>query len=194
MNETKKLYRLDHGALAGVCGGVAEYFNVDANLVRLIWVALCFAGTAGLWLYVAAALLLPKKARSTPAGEDNGKYGTAAAPRAAAVLPLSVFGGGIDMNFYERVYELVRRIPAGKCASYGQLALMLGNPRASRAVGYAMRACRTPGVPCHRVVRADGSTTPAFGPGVQRAMLEAEGVPFTADGRVELGGCRWDGA
>ena len=37
MNETKKLYRLDHGALAGVCGGVAEYFNVDANLVRLIW-------------------------------------------------------------------------------------------------------------------------------------------------------------
>ena len=78
--------------------------------------------------------------------------------------------------------------------SYGQLALMLGNPRASRAVGYAMRACRTPGVPCHRVVRADGSTTPAFGPGVQRALLEAEGVPFTADGRVELGGCRWDGA
>ena len=88
------------------------------------------------------------------------------------------------MNFYERVYELVQRIPAGKCASYGQLALMLGNPRASRAVG----------VPCHRVVRADGSTTPAFGPGVQRALLEAEGVPFTADGRVELGGCRWDGA
>jgi len=122
------------------------------------------------------------------------KSGTAAARGAAAVLLLSVFGGGIDMNFYERVYELVRRIPAGKCASYGQLALMLGNPRASRAVGYAMRACRTPGVPCHRVVRADGSTTPAFGPGVQRAMLEAEGVPFTADGRVELGGCRWDGA
>ena len=194
MNETKKLYRLDHGALAGVCGGVAEYFNVDANLVRLIWVALCFAGTAGLWLYVAAALLLPKKSQVYPAGEDNGKYGTAAAPRAAAGRLLSGLGGGIDMNFYERVYELVRRIPAGKCASYGQLALMLGNPRASRAVGHAMRACRTPSVPCHRVVRADGSTTPAFGPGVQRAMLEAEGVPFTADGRVELGGCRWDGA
>ena len=79
MNETKKLYRLDHGALAGVCGGVAEYFNVDANLVRLIWVALCFAGTAGLWLYVAAALFFAERARSTPAGEDNGKYGTAAA-------------------------------------------------------------------------------------------------------------------
>lgn len=72
MNETKKLYRLDHGALAGVCGGVAEYFNVDANLVRLIWVALCFAGTAGLWLYVAGGLAaaqeepgLPRLVRTT---------------------------------------------------------------------------------------------------------------------------------
>ena len=66
MNETKKLYRLDNGVLAGVCGGVAEYFNVDANVVRLIWVALCFAGTAGFWLYVAAALLLPKKSQVYP--------------------------------------------------------------------------------------------------------------------------------
>ena len=52
--------------VCGVCGGVAEYFNVDANLVRLIWVALCFAGTAGLCLYVAAALLLPKKSQVYP--------------------------------------------------------------------------------------------------------------------------------
>ena len=54
MNETKKLYRLDHSA------------NVHPNLVRPIWVALCFAGTAGLWLYVAAALLLPKKSQVYP--------------------------------------------------------------------------------------------------------------------------------
>ena len=80
------------------------------------------------------------------------------------------------MNFYQRVYELARRIPAGRCASYGQLALMLGNPRAARAVGYAMRACKDPAVPCHRVLRGDGSTAEAFGPGVQRTMLEAEGV------------------
>ena len=97
------------------------------------------------------------------------------------------------MHFYERVYELARHIPAGKCASYGQLALMLGSPRASRAVGYAMRACKDPSVPCHRVLRGDGSTVPAFGPGVQRALLEAEGVPFTADGRADLARCRWDG-
>ena len=97
------------------------------------------------------------------------------------------------MSFYQRVYELARRIPAGKCASYGQLALMLGNPRAARAVGYAMGACRDASVPCHRVLRADGSTAAAFGPGVQRALLEAEGVPFTADGRADLSRCRWDG-
>ena len=97
------------------------------------------------------------------------------------------------MNFYQRVYALARRIPTGKCASYDQLALMLGNPRAARAVGYAMGACKDPSVPCHRVVRGDGSTVPAFGPGVQRALLEAEGVPFTPDGRAELGLCRWDG-
>ena len=71
--------------------------------------------------------------------------------------------------------------------------LMLGSPRAARAVGYAMRACKDPAVPCHRVARQDGSTVPAFGPGLQRALLEAEGVPFTADGRADLSRCRWDG-
>ena len=66
--EKKKLYKTEgpYKMVCGVCGGVAEYFNVDANLVRLIWVALCFAGTAGLWLYVAAALLLPKKSQVYP--------------------------------------------------------------------------------------------------------------------------------
>ena len=98
-----------------------------------------------------------------------------------------------ETGFYRRVYDLAARIPAGKCASYGQLALMLGSPRAARAVGYAMRACKDPAVPCHRVVRRDGSTVPAFGPGLQRALLEAEGVPFTADGRADLSRCRWDG-
>ena len=98
-----------------------------------------------------------------------------------------------ETGFYRRVYALAARIPAGKCASYGQLALMLGSPRAARAVGYAMGACKDPAVPCHRVVRRDGSTVPAFGPGLQRALLEAEGVPFTADGRADLSQCRWDG-
>ena len=67
-------------------------------------------------------------------------------------------------------------------------------PRAARAVGYAMAACTDPAVPCHRVMARDGTIREhAFGPGVQRALLEAEGVPFTPDGRVDLSRCRWDG-
>lgn len=69
MNEPKKLYKLeakDGAKLAGVCGGVAEYFNVDANLVRLLTVALCLCASLGLWLYIAAALLLPKKDEAYP--------------------------------------------------------------------------------------------------------------------------------
>lgn len=69
---------------------------------------------------------------------------------------------------------------------------MTGSPRAARAVGYAMAACTDPAVPCHRVMARDGTIREhAFGPGVQRALLEAEGVPFTPDGRVDLSRCRW---
>lgn len=99
----------------------------------------------------------------------------------------------MDMNFYQRVYSLLYQIPPGRAVSYGQIALMLGSPRAARAVGYALRACRDGDLPCHRVVRADGALTCAFAPGAQRSMLEAEGVPFTVDGRADLSRCRWDG-
>lgn len=67
MNEPKKLYRVEHGAmLAGVCGGVAEYFNLDFSLVRLLWVILAVAGSIGIWLYIAAAIILPKKSDVYP--------------------------------------------------------------------------------------------------------------------------------
>lgn len=97
------------------------------------------------------------------------------------------------MRYYDRVYELLANVPAGRVVSYGQIALMLGNPRAARAVGYALRACNNRSVPCHRVLRADGSVTCAFAPGVQRSLLEAEGVAFTEDGRADLRRFRWDG-
>lgn len=83
-------------------------------------------------------------------------------------------------NFYALVYEAVRRIPEGKVASYGQIARLCGNPRSSRAVGYALHVNPLPGViPCHRVVNREGRLAPAFafgGAGVQKRMLEAEGV------------------
>ena len=98
------------------------------------------------------------------------------------------------MSYYDRVYEIARRIPRGRAATYGQIALMTGSPRAARAVGYAMAACTDPAVPCHRILARDGAIREhAFGPGVRRALLEAEGVPFTPDGRVDLSRCRWDG-
>lgn len=61
----RKLYRVQQGAmLAGVCGGIGEYFHIDPNLVRLAAVILTCVGTLGFWVYLVAALILPKK----PAG------------------------------------------------------------------------------------------------------------------------------
>ena len=93
-------------------------------------------------------------------------------------------------------YDITRRIPAGKVAAYGQIARLAGMPRCARIVGYAMAACQDPSVPCHRVVDRFGGTKRCFdvyAPGTQRTLLEAEGVPFTPDGRVDLTACLWDG-
>jgi len=92
-------------------------------------------------------------------------------------------------------YDLVRRIPAGQVATYGQIARLAGLPRCARTVGYAMAGCRDRSVPCHRVVDRLGGTKACFdvcAPGVQRALLEAEGVPFRSDGTVDLALCQWD--
>lgn len=97
-------------------------------------------------------------------------------------------------SFFERVYAVARQIPKGKVATYGQLALLAGSPRASRVVGSAMAACKEPTVPCHRVVDRFGGTKIAFddyAPGTQRAMLEAEGVGFQLDGTVDLERFQW---
>ena len=91
--------------------------------------------------------------------------------------------------------DVVRQIPAGTVATYGQIARLAGMPRCARLVGYAMAACSDPAVPCHRVVDRFGGTKAPFdrlAPGTQRALLEAEGVPFRPDGTVDLGRCQWD--
>ena len=79
-------------------------------------------------------------------------------------------------GFFEAIYRLVRQVPPGTVVSYGQIALYLGRPRASRIVGCAMHAA--PGdVPCHRVVGAGGSLV-GYAGGVQRKLklLELEGA------------------
>lgn len=96
-------------------------------------------------------------------------------------------------DFRAAVFAQVARIPAGRVASYGQVACMADRPRAARVVGQILARADGLGLPCHRVVRADGSLCEgAFGmPGVQQAMLRAEGVPFTADGRVDMRAAQW---
>lgn len=97
--------------------------------------------------------------------------------------------------FTLRIYEIVKQIPKGKVASYGQIAMLAGNPRAARGVGFALHHNPEPGViPCHRVVFKDGSVCTGFafgGPEIQRAMLAAEEVPFLPDGRVDMARARW---
>ena len=98
-------------------------------------------------------------------------------------------------EIYSRVYELARQIPRGRVSSYGRMARLLGEPRWARLVGYAMRACHDPTVPCHRVLRHDGSLAVSFGPAgpeLQQALLEAEGVTVQ-DGRVDMARFGWDG-
>jgi len=99
-------------------------------------------------------------------------------------------------SFFQQIYDLVARIPAGRVATYGQLALMAGYPRRARIVGYAMR--RAPAeLPCHRVVFQGGALCPDGGAfaweELQRDMLRAEGVIFDETGRVDLSLCRWTG-
>ena len=65
--DQKRLYKArGHRMVCGVCGGIAEYFNLDPGIIRLLWVIFCFAGTVGIWLYIAAAIILPKKSEAYP--------------------------------------------------------------------------------------------------------------------------------
>ena len=99
------------------------------------------------------------------------------------------------MSFFENVYEAVQLIPRGKVATYGQIARMIGAPRSSRAVGYALHANPRPGViPCHRVVNREGRLAPAFafgGPEIQAQLLESEGVEVSEDFTVDLEKYLW---
>ena len=94
------------------------------------------------------------------------------------------------MNTFEKIYEVVKNIPEGMVATYGQVAFLAGNPRWARVVGYALHVNPEPGViPCHRVVNREGKVAPGFafgGEDVQRKLLEEEGIVFEPDGRIDL--------
>jgi methylated-DNA-protein-cysteine methyltransferase-like protein len=97
---------------------------------------------------------------------------------------------------YRRIYAVVRRIPRGKVATYGQVATVAGMHGAARLVGYALHASQDHhGVPWHRVVAAGGRLTLAkLDPSAaltQRIRLEHEGVAFTGRGAVDMPACQW---
>lgn len=100
-------------------------------------------------------------------------------------------------SFFDKVYDVVCRIPRGRVTSYGQVALLCGNPRAARAVGWALHQNPRPGeIPCHRVVNREGRLAPEFafgGAQEQRRLLEDEQVPFLQDGCVDLAKTFWHG-
>ena len=99
------------------------------------------------------------------------------------------------MNTFSLIYEQIARIPRGRVCTYGQIAKLVGNPRLSRVVGYALKTAPE-SLPCQRVVTKDGSLSDAFAPlgkETHRLLLEMEGITFTPDGRVEMEKYFWAG-
>lgn len=100
-------------------------------------------------------------------------------------------------SFNQKVYEIVKKIPCGMVMSYGQIARLAGQPRASRAVGYAMHAVKQEKLPCHRVVFKDGSLAKDFifgGKDKQYKMLKAEGITFARGRKIKMEKHCWDAA
>ena len=101
-------------------------------------------------------------------------------------------------GLYERIYDMVRLIPAGKVTTYGQIADLVGGCTA-RTVGYAMAALKSgkaPDVPWQRVINAKGKISPhgdGFGNAMQRIKLEAEGIEFDENDRIDFSRFGWPG-
>jgi methylated-DNA-protein-cysteine methyltransferase-like protein len=95
-------------------------------------------------------------------------------------------------SFFEQIYAVVAEIPCGCVVSYGQIARMLGRPRAAREVGWAMSSCPDE-LPWQRVVKADGEITGGAYAEIRRTLLLEEGVSFLPDGRVDMGEHQWNG-
>lgn len=98
-------------------------------------------------------------------------------------------------SLFEQIYEVVRHIPPGQVATYGQVARQLGMAHAARTVGWALRALpEESDMPWQRVVNARGAISlDPHGAAVQRALLELEGIVFDEHGRIDLEVYGWPG-
>lgn len=105
--------------------------------------------------------------------------------------------GGEGESTRDRILDVVRRVPVGRVATYGQIAALAGLPGRARQTGYALRALDgETDVPWHRIVNARGAITFSDSRGghdqIQRVMLEAEGVAFSPAGRIDMDRFAWD--
>jgi methylated-DNA-protein-cysteine methyltransferase-like protein len=105
------------------------------------------------------------------------------------------------VGFFERVYDVVRQVPRGRVATYGQVATLLGSPRAARQVGFALSALRDReelvSVPWHRIINGRGRISvrgDTLRGCEQQRLLESEGVIFDAGGKTALAIFGWDAA
>ncbi len=99
----------------------------------------------------------------------------------------------MEKTFNEKVYDTVARIPAGRVATFGQIAQMIGRPRCARFVGYASNNKDSWHLPWHRVVFKDGSLCCGFA-AEQYRTLRSEGVQFDKDNRVIMDVYQWNPA
>lgn len=99
------------------------------------------------------------------------------------------------MNTFELIYEVVKRIPKGRVATYGQIARLAGNPHLSQIVGYALHVNPdTEKIPCYRVVNRFGEVSRAFAFGGENAQIEllrADGIEVI-NGKVDLNKYLWE--
>ena len=95
---------------------------------------------------------------------------------------------------YEKIYAVVKKIPYGRVATYGQVARLAGIPRQARQVGYALSNLTDDKIPWHRVINARGKISGRSNPDyerLQRILLEDEGITFDPDGRISLTRFLW---
>ena len=99
-----------------------------------------------------------------------------------------------EKNAYERIYDVVRQIPKGYVATYGQVAALAGNRRWARVVGYALHVNPDPeGIPCYRIVTKEGNVSSAFafgGSNEQIKLLQEDGIEFI-NGHVDMEKFQW---
>ncbi len=175
------------GALTAALWGIA-YLGLGTTRLRWMWLG------ALLWFVVGAMewrTLREFEARERAGGGDDESGGRSSPVRVRRARIVR----RVTAPLRVRIYALVRRVPKGRVATYGQIARLAGIPRHARQVGYALHALAgDSGVPWHRVLNSRGAISLPAGTGpdrVQRKLLEAEGVRFGRDGRVDLARFQW---